>query len=175
MLENDGSFVVNDFLVVAITVLIAATSCHYLYAAVRSNKKRQCTDGSIIVAPPHVRSWIPYVGLTIEMGENNLAFILKEYTNKFQTPIFSATILGQKCYFVGDSNHVTMQYKSTKVFDADSVQIEFIHRVLDIPRDQSVEFFKEKRSSSGSCIRFKSIHSLMPILYNEMCKWYRQY
>lgn len=87
--------------------------------------------------PPHVFSFVPYLGSAIEMGSGITEFIRK-YAKKFQSPIFTATIMGDKCVFLADSEITTIVYAPSfqKNFDDLSLQKQFVANVLTASNDE---------------------------------------
>jgi cytochrome P450 len=53
------------------------------------------------IRPPHLWSWIPYLGSAIEMGKGITSFI-RSRASQLKSPVFTATILGEKCVFIAD-------------------------------------------------------------------------
>mmetsp|Transcript_29679 Transcript_29679/g.39629 ORF Transcript_29679/g.39629 Transcript_29679/m.39629 type:complete len:519 (+) Transcript_29679:97-1653(+) len=89
------------------------------------------SHGPGVVLPPHVKSYIPFLGSAIEMGKGTRAFIAK-YSARLNSPIFTAKIAGNHCLFIGDPDHVTMVYRYTKYLDDFTLQKTFTRNVLGI-------------------------------------------
>lgn len=81
--------------------------------------------------PPHVFSFVPYLGSAIEMGDDITEFIRK-YAKKFQSPVFTATIMGDKCVFLADPELSTIVYAPSfqQSIDDFSLQKQFTENVL---------------------------------------------
>lgn len=80
--------------------------------------------------PPRVRSWIPFLGLGIEMNANILAF-LNKYRKKFPgEPMFTAHVAGVDCHFIVDVDHLGLPYKSIPELDDLQLQRTFMERVF---------------------------------------------
>ena len=119
-------------------LVILAISGYYLLRRQRSSsrltsaKLSQYADSGNVILPPHVTSYVPYLGSALEMSKGIRKFIAK-YTRKFRgQPIFTATIAGDHCLFIGDPDHVTMVYKYGKYLDDYALQKQFTRNVLGV-------------------------------------------
>jgi len=80
------------------------------------------------------------------MQTNILAFTTK-YTNKFQTPLFTATIAGSKCIFIGDSEFVGFVYKNNRKLDSDFFSMLAFSRVATgFSWKKVVEIWNDRKS-----------------------------
>jgi hypothetical protein len=97
-----------------------------------ANAKLLSRYDSSVVLPPHVTSYVPYLGSALEMGRGIRKFIAK-YTRKFHgQPVFTANIAGNHSLFIGDPDHVTLVYKYAKYLDDFALQKQFTHNVLGV-------------------------------------------
>ena len=106
-----------------------------------SNAKLSRYDDPNVLLPPHVTSYVPYLGSALEMSKGIRKFIAK-YTAKFQNqPIFTATIAGDHCLFIGDPDQVTMVYngKYARYLDDYALQKQFTRNVLGVTNDVEEE------------------------------------
>jgi cholesterol 7alpha-monooxygenase len=143
------------FLSVAV-VLIAAFRLYNLVYRRRPNK-----DG--VVEPPYVCSFIPYLGSALEMGQNSRAFIRK-YCKKYDTPIFSATIAGTKCHFIGDSRFVTLVYEEKPQIDSFALGNDFLMRVCDMTKDELKEMYRDTHLVKKTQAQFNDLILSKPTL-----------
>ncbi|CAB9522261.1 25-hydroxycholesterol 7-alpha-hydroxylase (Fragment) [Seminavis robusta] len=103
------------------------------------------------VRPPHVQSWIPYLGSAIEMGKDVVAFIC-HYGKQFQSPLFTATIVGETCVFVADPELMNMVFKPkyARYLDSYSLQKDFVTNVLGgTPKDVQQNFHTDTIKIGG--------------------------
>jgi hypothetical protein len=85
-------------LAVVIGTVVASVAAAVVVHQVASRPKKLPTDAS---RPPHLWSWIPYLGSAIEMGKGITSFI-RSRASQLKSPIFTATIMGDKCVFLAD-------------------------------------------------------------------------
>lgn len=122
----------NDPSSLALQVLptIAVAAVTLVVVSYLSNRKSKINDGDV-VEPPKVFSLIPHVGSAIEMGNHGIRAFIQKYTDKYKTPIFSATIMGNTCHFIGDpTNCSTFIYKPQKGFDRLTLQHDFLNLAM---------------------------------------------
>jgi len=124
----------HDGVTCTITI-VAAVYALYLLSRKSSVPKEFEPDVKI---PPHVRSFVPYLGSAIEMGKGIQQFVAK-YSKQLNAPIFTATIAGDHCLFIGDSDHLAMVYKYSKVLDEFALQRQFTRNVLGITDEKDEE------------------------------------
>lgn len=117
-------------------VVILALSGLYLLRRRRtgrlaSAKLSRCADADVVL-PPHVTSYVPYLGSALEMSRGIRKFVAR-HTRRFdRQPVFTATIAGDRCLFIGDPDHVTMVYKYAKYLDDYALQKQFTRNVLGV-------------------------------------------
>lgn len=117
------------------TTILFVAACSSGMLLLRSSRRAAAADPR---DPPHVVSWIPFLGSGVEMGKDNLAF-LRKYRQKFGgAPVFSATVLGVTNYFIVDSKYTNLPYKNIPQLDTDSLIKTFIARMLGVG-DQRTE------------------------------------
>jgi hypothetical protein len=88
------------------------------------------------------------------MGSGDLLDFLRKYRNKFQEPIFSATIMGTVCHFVVDSRYVGMVYKPGAPLDDYSIQRRLLSKVIGVD-----ESFTDR--TFGNAAIMKAAHKQM--------------
>ena len=98
---------------------------------IRRRNKLLASYGSGIYIPPHLTSYVPFLGSAIEMGKGIRRFI-DRYSTKFGEPLFTATIAGKHSLFIGDSDHLTMIYTHSREVDGFALQRQFTRNVLGI-------------------------------------------
>ena len=125
------------------TLLVFATGGLFLWS--RHARRRAASLPKGVCFPPHVRSWLPYVGSAIEMGSGITEFIRK-HANRFQSPVFSATIMGEKYVFLADPELLTTVFKPSvkKYLDDLSLQKQFVARALGAPSIVGDELYEPK-------------------------------
>jgi cholesterol 7alpha-monooxygenase len=125
-----------------VAALAAAFGLHHVFFRPRRSK-----DG--IVEPPYVHSFIPYVGSALEMGQDTRGFIRK-YCNKYDTPIFSATVAGTKCHFIGDARFVTLVYENKPQIDSFALGSDFLKRVCGMTNEDLSNSYLHKELNKKS-------------------------
>ena len=74
--------------------------------------------------PPHVWSWIPYLGSALDMTHDHLRnFILKHSKRLGNAKIFTATIAGSHCAFIADTDLVYLVFKDS-ILEIDSLSLQ---------------------------------------------------
>lgn len=127
------------------SVVVTALVAMQLSYMARSPRKMRTTifpDGTEVVLPPHLTSWIPYVGSAVEMGTGIVDFI-RSKAQKLNSPIFTATILGDKCIFLGDPELQMLLFrpKYKKFLDGFFLQKQFMKRVVKMTDEEIQESF----------------------------------
>lgn len=95
--------------------------------------------------PPHVRSYIPYVGSALEMGAGITAFVRKYGQEKFQnSPFFTATILGEKYIFIADPEWLSLVFRPSlqKYLDEFTLQRQFMKNAMGMTEEGVKEGFQ---------------------------------
>ncbi|CAB9508450.1 25-hydroxycholesterol 7-alpha-hydroxylase (Fragment) [Seminavis robusta] len=120
-----SSLLSQDKVLAVAAASVVAGVCFYWY-----EKKAQQTKDTVVRDPPHVWSWIPHVGSALAMGSDITEFI-RSNGEKLLAPVFTATIMGDKCVFVADPQYlVTLAFRSNKYLDSLSLQKQFAKDVL---------------------------------------------
>lgn len=115
--------------------LISVMGLYVISSSSNSNKNRNKNLPDGVSYPPHVSSWIPFLGKAIEFGTSlHLDFVLKYRKACGESPVFTALIAGKKCAFVTDANLAPPIFRemSTKL-DSLSLQEGFMRRVCAVP------------------------------------------
>jgi len=102
---------------------------------------------------PHVFSMIPYVGSAIDMGKQGVtAFIRKNSQALQNSPLFTATIVGDKCVFLADPQLLTMVFrpKYSRNLDNLTVQKDFAKTVLTMNSQESDQTFDKNLNKVSS-------------------------
>eukprot|EP00986_Skeletonema_menzelii_P007254 scaffold2848_cov150-Skeletonema_menzelii.AAC.6 len=123
-----------------------------VYALLRIREKRRIDDllasyGPDVKLPPHLISYVPYLGSAIEMGKGIRVFIAK-HSAKFGEPLFTATIAGEHALFIGDSDHLPMIYTHSKQLDGFALQKQFTRNVLGIKDNNDEELMFDMDNES---------------------------
>mmetsp|Transcript_8841 Transcript_8841/g.22254 ORF Transcript_8841/g.22254 Transcript_8841/m.22254 type:complete len:551 (-) Transcript_8841:36-1688(-) len=111
----------------------------------RSGDSNDNDNSTPVELPPHVTSMIPYVGSGIEMGQQGITTFIRKYGNKLQSPVFTATILGNRCLFINDPELLTVVYKpslsssKSKKLDDLSLQKKFMSNALGMTDTELAE------------------------------------
>ena len=118
---------------------IVAAVVLYKYSGNRSSIK-----STNAIRPPHAWSWIPYLGSAIAMGSDVTQFI-RSRSKQHKASVFSATILGEKCVFIADSEYLTIVFRAkySKYLDSKSLQIQFAKTVLNTSKQETNDTFRE--------------------------------
>jgi hypothetical protein len=102
--------------------------------------------------PPHLHSWVPYVGSGIAMGQLGLLGFIRSATQQLSTrygngthiSVFTATVLGDHCLFLADPADLMIVFKAKyqKYLDAFSLQKQFVKNALGASPDELQETFR---------------------------------
>ena len=136
-------------LVTVAAASLTAFAFRVVYSKLQANKnaknKLLLKSGDVPVKPPHVWSWIPYLGSAIEMGTNVTQFIRKNSDANNHAPVFTATVLGDHCLFIADPEQLTMVFRAkySKNLDSFSLQKQFTQSVLDCTEEETNQNFGE--------------------------------
>lgn len=157
--DNQGQMFVSS---VAVCASLVAGIIIYTSTSSKNQKNKSLGEDSndgIAVRPPHVRSYLPYIGSAIEMGAGITDFIKNKSKQLNNTPIFTATILGDHCIFIADSEYITTVFKPkyTKYLDALSLQKDFSTSVLTYTSQDIQEGF----SINNNKIANKQFHQYL--------------
>eukprot|EP00550_Attheya_septentrionalis_P006736 CAMPEP_0198294484 /NCGR_PEP_ID=MMETSP1449-20131203/22548_1 /TAXON_ID=420275 /ORGANISM="Attheya septentrionalis, Strain CCMP2084" /LENGTH=496 /DNA_ID=CAMNT_0043994445 /DNA_START=149 /DNA_END=1639 /DNA_ORIENTATION=+ len=116
----------------------------------QSRRRRTGKDGALIL--PHVRSLLPYVGSAIDMGGGINKFIRKHAARLGGQPLFTATILGDKCVFIADPEYLSFIFKSSlqKKLDSETLQKQFMTNVMSASPSEVDEIFDKDTLKKGS-------------------------
>ena len=133
----------TPLLVSALAVAVAMVIRVQQKSSSTSNRKTpKPADAQI---PPHVHSWIPFVGSAVAMGQNGIAhFVISKAKalaetqktgtqNSGRVPVFTATILGDKCLFIADPADLMAAVfgaRIQKYLDVVSLQKQFVKNCL---------------------------------------------
>jgi len=99
--------------------------------------------------PPHVVSWIPFLGSALEMNQGLTREFIHKYARKFNSPAFTATIAGRKCLFIADSQYIPMVWKDTKEIDDLALQRKFLMNVLGLTeKEADITFAQENKGDA---------------------------
>lgn len=131
LLEGIPSFLAAEHvMLLSLSILYVLRRKHTSHIA---NAKLAPYDPDVIL-PPHVTSYIPYLGSALEMSRRGIRHFIAKYTHKFRHahPVFTATIAGDHCLFIGDPDHVTMVYRYSQHLDDYALQKQFTRNVLGI-------------------------------------------
>jgi hypothetical protein len=135
-----------------------------IYFARKERKRIQQEYGEDVVEPPRVRSWIPYLGLAPEMGHDIRGFIQKYCQRCGNVPVFSCTIAGRLCHFIGDSTHASVVYDaSPKKLDGDAMKKFFMLKAFGVPMEVSDKVYgndrvqKLRHANSQSLLRKETL------------------
>ena len=121
--------------------------------AVDSEKQRwqRLSGGEVVAPPPHIQSWIPFVGSAITMGQEGIANFIRNKSLATQSPVFTATIMGDKCVFLNDPEllYLVFKPKYQKYLDGLQLQKMFVHRVLNVTPSEMERVFGPRINKLG--------------------------
>ena len=138
-------------------IIVGIVSClwlssYVLYVSICTfyQHQRQCQRKTVAKEPPFVRSWIPYIGSAIEMNQMTPRRFIQTYCHRNQSPIFTATIAGTSCHFIGDPIMANIVYeKPHKILDPAVLHQGFLIHVMGIPPTQLQEFYTDPVAVKG--------------------------
>lgn len=99
--------------------------------------------GSIAVEPPRVFSVVPHVGAGAEMSQGILKFIRK-YSQKLDSPIFSALVGGKLCHFFAASEDATVGFWQTPKLDQTALGMQFMANAIGMSHDNVMAAYNNK-------------------------------
>ena len=132
----------------------------YKYSSVH-NQRSSCSNqqrNDNAIRPPHAWSWIPYLGSALAMGADVTNFI-RSSAQKLKSSVFTATILGDKCVFIADSEFLTIVFRAkySKYLDSQSLQKQFVNSVLDCNQQETDIMFREDLDKAASKVYHKHL------------------
>ena len=142
-------------------IIVGIVSClwlssYVLYVSIctfyqhQRQRQRQRQRKTVAKEPPFVRSWIPYIGSAIEMNQMTPRRFIQTYCHRNQSPIFTATIAGTSCHFIGDPIMANIVYeKPHKILDPAVLHQGFLIHVMGIPPTQLQEFYTDPVAVKG--------------------------
>jgi hypothetical protein len=131
---------------VASLAAAAVAAALLLYASSTNDSKRP----SGTLRPPQVRSFLPFLGSAIEMG-SGITKVIRKYSHDFNAPVFTATILGDKCVFLADPEIINIVFRSAyqKKLDGLSLQKQFVANVLTCNSTELEENYSDRAMKVG--------------------------
>lgn len=118
-------------------------ACSALTACLLRSAQRGIPEKKKAQEPPVLWQFLPFIGSTMELGADILGFIRK-YSDMFGSPLFSATILGSRCHFLGNADHVLWSYSHPKL-DCAKMHVDFCERAAGIPRRKLQAMFANQK------------------------------
>jgi oxysterol 7-alpha-hydroxylase len=131
----DLSLDLSDTTLTTLLILISTVAV-FLANSFHFRKKRPPKNAQ---RPPHVSSFVPYVGSAITMGTGIYDFIHNNGKKHNNTPVFTATIMGETCAFLPDPRFIqSVIFKGSlqKYLDAESLQKDFLRNVLGFTNEE---------------------------------------
>ena len=113
------------------------------------------SNTNIPIPPPHVKAWVPYLGSAVEMGAGAVKFI-QSRSKALQSPVFTATILGDKCVFVGDPECINecFNHKYDQHLDMKDLEQDFNLRIQDCNEEELKEVESSRTLERSLCKQF---------------------
>ena len=112
----------------------------------KRSPKKYLDDG--IQRPPHLTSWIPYLGSAMKLISGSTIDFVVGTSKKLQSGVFTATIAGTKCVFISDPDLVFVVFKdSVKEIDSLSLQKRAMVKIAGVPSSNIDAIFSDKERS----------------------------
>lgn len=116
------------------------------------------TTNAQLPTPPHVHSWVPFVGSGIAMGQKGLLGFVRSAAQGLakrqdaNVSVFTATVLGDPCLFFADPADVMTVFKAKyqKYLDVLSLQKQFVGHALGASPDEVEESFRPDMIKAGT-------------------------
>ena len=98
-----------------------------------SSGKRNNKSTERALVPPHLFSWIPYVGSATELQKQgrHLRDFIRNTSERLDSPVFTATIMGDHCLFLNDPGYIQVMFRDVpNTIDTLTFQKRFMRNVL---------------------------------------------
>jgi cytochrome P450 len=126
---------------------LAALACSTLYWMTSNTNaiRRPIPPGYKRI--PHLRSWIPFIGSAVEFQRGHIRDFIKRSAAQLQAPAFTATVMGDTCLFIADSDLLNFIFRESKQLDGLTFQKRFLRNVTGFTNAQIEVLFDD---SSGT-------------------------
>jgi len=118
----------------AVATLVIATILSKLLQAF--DRSRRYTSKNLVPIP-HLQSWLPYVGSATQLQKGHIRDFVTINANKLGAPAFTATIMGDKCLYVADSELIPFIFRDSKQLDNLTFQKRFSRNVLKFTKQET--------------------------------------
>ncbi len=92
---------------------------------------------------PHLHSWIPFIGSALEFQRGHIRDFIRRSSKKLDSPAFTATVMGDKCLFIADSEYISFIFRDSKQLDGLTFQKRFMRNVTGFSEVQTEILFDE--------------------------------
>lgn len=124
--------------------IVAASFLVVLFLILNLKRKPAPPPGT--VRPPHVKSFLPYIGSAIQMGSVGPTEFIRMHSKRFNdAPIFTAILMGETYVFVADPEYLNAVFKAkySQYLDSSSLQKQFTKTALSCSDKENEMIFSD--------------------------------